>query len=103
MCDVQVEAATLLTVLALDRSTFRAVLGPLEKLLEREKSPQVRKRVVSGLRPVLRSTVVPVASVGFWCSLIDAAVQGREPTQYQFPGLGGRCCSLMSVWLSCML
>lgn len=38
---VQVEAATPLTVLALARDTFLSVLGPLEELMKREKSPQV--------------------------------------------------------------
>lgn len=38
---VQVEAATQLTVLALARDTFLDVLGPLEAMLTREKSPQV--------------------------------------------------------------
>lgn len=38
---VQVEAVTPLTVLALARGTFLSVLGPLEELLKREKSPQV--------------------------------------------------------------
>jgi hypothetical protein len=39
---LQVEAVTPLTVLALARGTFLSVLGPLEELLKREKSPQVR-------------------------------------------------------------
>jgi hypothetical protein len=40
---LQVEAVTPLTVLALARGTFLSVLGPLEELLKREKSPQVRQ------------------------------------------------------------
>jgi hypothetical protein len=40
---LQVEAATPLTVLALARNTFLSVLGPLEALMTREKSPQVRQ------------------------------------------------------------
>lgn len=41
---VQVEAITQLTVLALARNTFLSVLGPLEELMKREKSPQVSTR-----------------------------------------------------------
>lgn len=44
-----VEAATRLTVLALARETFLAVLGPLEDLLTREKSPQVIAQRLSKL------------------------------------------------------
>ena len=38
-----VEAHTRLVVLALARNTFVEVLGPLEELMAREKSPQVRR------------------------------------------------------------
>ena len=39
----QVEAVTPLVTLALARETFLSVLGPLEALLTREKSPQARR------------------------------------------------------------
>uniref|UniRef100_A0A383WC48 cGMP-dependent protein kinase n=1 Tax=Tetradesmus obliquus TaxID=3088 RepID=A0A383WC48_TETOB len=44
-----VEAVTPLTVLALARGTFLSVLGPLEELLKREKSPQVIAQRLSKL------------------------------------------------------
>lgn len=52
-CDVafaQVEAVTPLTVLELGRKTFLNVLGPLEALLTREKSPQVRAVCTTGFQ-----------------------------------------------------
>jgi hypothetical protein len=48
---VQVESATPLTVLALARDTFLSVLGPLEALLTREKSPQVSTHATSAEQP----------------------------------------------------
>jgi hypothetical protein len=44
-----VQAHTKLTCLALAREEFVQLLGPLQKLMEREKSPQARGRQTGGL------------------------------------------------------
>jgi cGMP-dependent protein kinase 2 len=41
-----VEASTKLVCLTLKRETFTEILGPLEQLMKREKSPQVREVLI---------------------------------------------------------
>jgi hypothetical protein len=72
---VQVEAATPLTVLALARDTFLSVLGPLEELMTREKSPQVGGMYRQGI-------AIPVFALAGCRTRCPRGMHGYLPNQH---------------------
>lgn len=68
------EASTKLVCLTLKRDTFAEILGPLEQLMSREKSPQVIAQKMAKLQP-RGSTSRPPAEV-----LIKRKKKGKDGT-----------------------
>jgi hypothetical protein len=59
-----VEAYTKLVCLTLKRDTFAEILGPLEQLMAREKSPQIVAQKMAKLQPRGSHVQRPPAEVG---------------------------------------